>query len=82
MFEKESAVNWEIACTDSSYKMPQTVAIRQNPDGHYKLGHSEADRWAMEGLDLDQTVKAQGYSTYSILHVTFGKRKIKFAISK
>jgi hypothetical protein len=42
---------------------------RQNEYG-FKLEHTASDRWVIEGLD--KKVEDKGYSTYSILNVTFG----------
>jgi hypothetical protein len=57
-------VEWAIDCTDSISRK----ATHPNPDG-FKVEHSEADRYVLEGLD--ETLKAKGYSTNSILNVTF-----------
>jgi hypothetical protein len=64
-------IKWNIACYDSSWLQPHS--IRQNG---FKLEHTESDRWEIE--ELDEEISERGYSTYSILHVTFGPTEKDF----
>jgi hypothetical protein len=58
---------WAIVCSDSNPQLIKPTSPQQDPT-YFRVDHQDSDRWAIEGLD--ETWKAQGYSTYSILHLT------------